>query len=236
MSYFIRGPVNDEFYMVGVDDQKTSYVYGYQNNNIDTLGFYLSDNFLQSTSIVPAKMTYQNDFLKVKGNNLIESSDGITTSVQTNQKLTFSPIHEEVKGLYAGPFYTLKGKEPITFPIVSNTEKIPDQIKNIRVVPVNYFKSNNCVKSDSFLDEISWIKDPINFKFRGFTTKQECSAGKFYSYCTKKCEKDCVGSCDKKIDSHVPFNFNYLFFLPIFVLFVIVIFVIFSGEKYLVFN
>jgi len=238
MSYYLRGSINDSFYMVGLDKDNSSYIFGYNLaiNNTYTFGFYLNENFTAGQSqITPAKMTYKDSLLKVRGFNIIENSEGgFTASTDTTQKLTFNPIHENVNGLYAGVYYHVKGNNVISFPIIGK-DIMNNEINKVRLVPVKYYRTNNLTVTDTFADELNWIKNPSTFPYKGFTTKDEAKTGNFYTYCTKKCEKDCVGNCKPETPSPPKStSFSYLFLIPFFLILLAIIFFMFRGEDYLV--
>lgn len=219
MSYYIRGIIQNSFYIVGTDNENASYFLCMSANLPDTFGFYPALTF--PSTVTPIPFFYAKDVFSitalVNGFNLVQIPDGnMTLSTNQGSSLFLRNIDYSGNQMQTGAFYNIVNlsSDTVYFPIVvppvppsTVSTKVP-AISNVRFVPTTWFgglvsSANNapsvCNKflgTNVIAQEIAWINDPLTYPNTGFTTVSECNNGFFYDYCdtNEPCGK-CFGQC-----------------------------------------
>jgi hypothetical protein len=218
MSYYIRGIIQNSFYIVGTDNENASYFLCMSANLPDTFGFY-PVNF--PSTVTPTPFFYANSVFSttapVNGFNMVQIPDGnIIASTSPGSLLFLRNIDYSGNQMQAGAFYNIvnQSSDTVYFPIVippvppSNVSTKVPAISNVRFVPTTWFGGlvsnaseapsvcNTFSGSNVIAQEIAWINDPLTYPNTGFTTVSECNNGFFYNYCAtnETCGK-CFGQC-----------------------------------------
>lgn len=203
MSYYLRGPIDNFFYILGVDSENSTYILGNPAGTTGSFGFYYFDS--NYSTIKPSL------FQKIKSSTAgINFQTGLTQLLQLSDgSMTLTPINSTAIGfeinsidtfltdkILAGVFYNMTNFDgrTVIFHIISQGQQIP-AITKIRFVPMNIFLDKVCTSNSNVLQqELLWLQG--SNVTQSFTTQSQCQNGFVYRYCnpSEQCG-ECFGPC-----------------------------------------
>lgn len=209
MTYYIRGAIVDDFFIVGVDAENTSYIF---SGTGSSAGFYYTSNFTSVPGYTPVRFNYKHSTLQTGKEQFSLGASGVVLSSTIKSNLTLKPLNYNVKGIVAGEFYSLLSQNglPVSLNIITNSTTIPS-ISRIRFVPFRVYEASTCNSTIKTLDsELAWLKDPTKATSFSYTNLPDCKAKDFYDYCLldtfcgfNNCKGPCqIGNCVLKDGKH----------------------------------